>query len=153
MLVADNDFGSFPNLIKITNAWKPDWLKDGVQVPTRDPSTLHPVFVTPNKLIRCTRDEFYDANIHHVSKKAVISSAFYQLDELDHAWLQTVNEERECLGEEKIQDWMIENIFEIAEEIAYIKSKDETLSNEKKSIEFDENTRCDVCLSVSFVTF
>nr|VZI46322.1 unnamed protein product [Spirometra erinaceieuropaei] len=163
MLVADNDLGNFPDLIKITNAWKPDWLKDGVQVPTRDPSTLPPVFVKkanlptvkrktatfplPNKLIRCTRDEFYDANLHHVSKKGVISSVFYQLDELDNAWLQTVNEERECLGEERIQDWMIESVFETAEEIAYIKSKDDALSNEEKPIEFDENTRCDVCLS------
>ncbi|VDD82588.1 unnamed protein product [Mesocestoides corti] len=148
MMVADNDIGCYPNLIKISNNWKPDWLKDGVQVPTRDDSLLPSACVQPDKLIRCSRDEFYAPAVHHVSKKGIGALVCYNLDDLDYAWLATVNEERECLCEEKVQDWMLEDVMEAAEQICFIKSRlDSSALEVNKNPEFDENARCDICQS------
>ncbi len=106
----------------------------------------------PDKLIRHCRDELYDPEVHHVSKKGVGALPIYQFDDLDAAWLGTVNEERECLGEDRIHEWMLEDVVEAAEEAYCIKRRtanpaDESLNN----LEFDEDARCDICQSVGLI--
>lgn len=71
---------------------------------------------------------------------------------MDTTWLAIVNEERECLGGNRIQEWMLENVMEAAEEICYIKRRTAS-AIEAESVnnpEFDANARCDICQSVCF---
>ncbi|KAH9282793.1 Protein Jade-1 [Echinococcus granulosus] len=163
MLVANNDQLERSKLIKITNIWRPDWLKEGVQVASGKHSSMSafpkkadlPVVkrkITscslPDKLIRCFRDEHYNPDVHHVSKKGIVASPVYNIDDLDQAWVTTVNEERTRLQQERIQDWMLEDVLDAAEQICFVKSHLSTLTDEGlKNLEYDEDAKCDVCQS------
>ncbi|VDM16260.1 unnamed protein product [Hydatigera taeniaeformis] len=102
----------------------------------------------PGKLIRCFRDEHYNPNVHHVSKKGIIASPTYNIDDLDQAWVVTVNEERARLQQEKIQDWMLEDVLDAAEQICFVKSRLNALTDQGlKNLEYDEDAKCDICQS------
>ncbi|KAL5970526.1 Protein Jade-1 [Taenia solium] len=147
MLVANNDQLERNKLIKITNVWRPDWLKEGVQVASGKHSFVS-ASPKPGKLIRCFRDEHYNPDVHHVSKKGIVASPAYNMDDLDQAWVATVNEERARLQQEKIQDWMLEDVLDAAEQICFVKSHLIALTDEGfKNLEYDEDAKCDICQS------
>lgn len=65
--------------------------------------------------------------------------------------MATVNEERARLQQEKIQDWMLEDVLDAAEQICFVKSHLSTLTDEGfKNLEYDEDAKCDICQSVCF---
>ncbi|VDK35827.1 unnamed protein product [Taenia asiatica] len=147
MLVANNDQLVRTKLIKITNVWRPDWLKEGVQVASGKHSFMS-ASPKPGKLIRCFRDEHYNPDVHHVSKKGIVAAPVYNMDDLDQAWVATVNEERARLQQEKIQDWMLEDVLDAAEQICFVKSHLSALTDEGlKNLEYDEDAKCDICQS------
>ncbi|CAL8069851.1 unnamed protein product [Calicophoron daubneyi] len=73
--------------------------------------------------------------------------SWYQMDDLDYCWISTVNEERECLGQDLIKDWMLEEVIESLEYLTYVRMHGMLKKLEAQALEFDENARCDVCLS------
>lgn len=93
-------------------------------------------------------DDNFDSNKHCLAEKN-FKCSFYHLDDLDYAWIFTVNEERECLGQVLLEDWMLEAILSTLEYLAYVKMDEKMKEIELHDLEFDENARCDICLSVS----
>ncbi|CAH8536735.1 unnamed protein product [Heterobilharzia americana] len=145
------------------NSWKPEWQREGVQVPVKNANDQpRPVFkklnlncpkrhanrlVMPEKLrVECV-DENYDEAIHCLVDKKIKKASYYHVDDLDYAWIATVNEERECLGQVLIEDWMLEKIITTLEYLTYIKMREKIKEIDVQCLEFDENARCDICLS------
>ncbi|KAL5110854.1 Protein Jade-1 [Taenia crassiceps] len=88
------------------------------------------------------------ADLPVVKRKGIIASPAYNMDDLDHAWVATVNEERARLHQEKIQDWMLEDVLDAAEQICFVKSHLSALTDEGlKNLEYDEDAKCDICQS------
>lgn len=102
----------------------------------------------PEKFVRSSRDVFYNAELHHLSKKGVIPPPVYSIDNLDHAWLATVNEERARKKEAKVLDWMLEDVIEASEQICLVKMLAEALANG-----INEESKCDVCRGVGYPVF
>lgn len=76
------------------------------------------------------------------------------MDDLDQAWIATVNEERLHHKQEKIQDWMLEDVLEAAEQICFLKTHLSALNGEpNKDLEFDEDAKCDICQSVDSLSY
>lgn len=81
-----------------------------------------------------------------VKKKKI--APYYNIDDLDYSWIATVNEERECLGQVLVEDWMLEKVISTLEYLTYVKMREKIKEIDMQSLEFDENARCDICLSV-----
>ncbi|KAF7250727.1 hypothetical protein EG68_08410 [Paragonimus skrjabini miyazakii] len=150
-------------LVLIENNWRSEWHRNGVQVPVHSLDELtnassrkvqcsktnrHLLYtLRPAKLWHDTKDARYDVAIHCVPDEKARSLSPYHIDKLDYAWIFVVNEERECLDLPLIQDWMLEEIMETLEHITYIKMQEKIKELEVVALEFDENAKCDVCLS------
>ncbi|KAH8875546.1 Protein Jade-1 [Schistosoma japonicum] len=163
MISADSECGRKDNLVHILNSWKSEWHREGVQVPVKDAkSQPRPVYkkldisnpkrycsrlIMPEKLrVDCIGDN-YNENIQLLVDKKIKRAPYYTVDDLDYSWISTVNEERECLSQVLIEDWMLEKVISTLEYLTYVKMRERIKEIDVQSLEFDENARCDICLS------
>ncbi|CAH8535124.1 unnamed protein product [Schistosoma bovis] len=162
MISADSECGRKDNLVLILNSWKSEWYREGVQVPVKDassqprpvykklditcPKRRCPRFIMPEKLrVESTGGNFNETTHMLVKKKKI--APYYNIDDLDYSWIATVNEERECLGQVLVEDWMLEKVISTLEYLTYVKMREKIKEIDMQSLEFDENARCDICLS------
>ncbi|VDP47540.1 unnamed protein product [Schistosoma curassoni] len=107
MISADSECGRKDNLVLILNSWKSEWYREGVQVPVKDASSQPRPVYKPDKLrVESTGGNFNETTHMLVKKKKI--APYYNIDDLDYSWIATVNEERECLGQVLVEDWMLE---------------------------------------------
>ncbi|KAM3178245.1 hypothetical protein ACTXT7_002954 [Hymenolepis weldensis] len=130
-------------LIKITSVMRPKYIQDGIQIVSGNPPLTDPA-PKPEKLVRSSRDAFYNPQLHHISKKGVVPPPIYNIDNLDYAWLSVANEERVKNNEEKLAEWMLEDVIEAAEQICHVKMLSEALANG-----ISDESKCDVCRDLS----
>nr|CAH8848257.1 unnamed protein product [Trichobilharzia regenti] len=163
MINADGECGNRDDLVMILNTWKSEWHREGVQVPVKDPSSLpKPIFkkldtsrtkrrssrfVMPDKLRVELVDGNFDDTIHCVVDKKIKKASYYHIDDLDQAWISTLNEERQCLGQTPIKEWMLEKVITTLEYLTYVKMREKIKEIDMQCLEFDENARCDICQS------
>ncbi|CAH8848316.1 unnamed protein product [Trichobilharzia szidati] len=163
MINADSECGNRDDLVVILNTWKSEWHREGVQVPVKDPSSLpKPSFKkldSPGTKRRCSRfvmpdklrveyvDGNFDDTIHCVVDKKIERASYYHMDDLDEAWISTLNEERQCLGQTSIKEWMLEKVITTLEYLTYVKMREKIKEIDMQCLEFDENARCDICQS------
>ncbi|XP_033632001.1 protein Jade-3-like [Asterias rubens] len=139
----------------ITDTWKQEWEK-GVQVPV-NPSSIPSVtceqskewqpvnFKLPRKLIcmsggTAEQEDFADAHL-----KKLESVCLYDLDEVDEQWLESVNQERDEMGDPPIDEFTMEQIIEECEMQCH-KNMDHAMQTEEGlGIEYDDDVICDVC--------
>lgn len=103
------------------------------------------------KLWHLDHDDNFDEAKHIIVDLKKQYFPIYQIDDLDYSWIAIVNEERECLGEPLLYDWMLEEMIETLEHMCYVKMNEKVRELEMQSLEFDENAKCDICLHVSFI--
>ncbi|CAH8498042.1 unnamed protein product, partial [Schistosoma turkestanicum] len=163
MISADSECGRKDNLVLILNSWKSEWYREGVQVPVKDashqprpvykkldvscPKRRCPRFVMPEKLRVESPGDNFDERTHILVDKKIKTAPYYHVDDLDYSWISTVNEERECLGQVLVEDWMVEKVISTLEYLTYVKMREKIKEIDVQSLEFDENARCDICLS------
>ncbi|VUZ51488.1 unnamed protein product, partial [Hymenolepis diminuta] len=109
MMHCDPKFIGEGKLIKITSVMRPKYIQDGIQIVSGNPPLTDPApkkanlpvvkrknnsIPLPEKLVRSSRDAFYNPQLHHISKKGVVPPPIYNIDNLDYAWLSVANEER-----------------------------------------------------------
>ncbi|THD18864.1 Protein Jade-1 [Fasciola hepatica] len=164
MLSSESEVGKSDHMVLIENPWKSEWHKNGVQVPVHILSELPAPFfrktdvpAVSRKVAVCTSsaklwheedDGRYNPDIHCLFNE-IRRSPVYHIDEFDRVWVKTTNEERECLGEALISEWMLEDVIEALEHLTFLRMQEKIKELEGEALEFDENARCDVCLSVT----
>ncbi|KAA0196496.1 PHD finger protein rhinoceros [Fasciolopsis buskii] len=164
ILSSESEVGKSDHMVLIENPWKSEWHKNGVQVPvqliselpvpffrkTDIPSIDRKVAVcpSPGKLWHEEEDSRFNPDIH-ILFNLTRRSPVYRIDEFDQVWVTTTNEERECLGEALISEWMLEDVIEALEHLTFLRMQEKIKELEGEALEFDENAKCDVCLSVS----
>lgn len=67
----------------------------------------------------------------------------YNIDPLDFAWLQLMNRERAACGLKELSEEVLERVVDDLETRCH-----NNLQSSQLGIEYDEDTQCDVCLSV-----
>ncbi|KAM7537949.1 hypothetical protein Aperf_G00000076637 [Anoplocephala perfoliata] len=139
MMECDPKLISEGKLLKITSSMRPKYIQDGIQIISGNSSLPDPT-PKPEKLVRSSRDAFYDPELHHISKKGVVLPPVYNIDNLDQAWLATVNEERVEKKKARVLEWMLEDVIEASEQICLVKMLSEALANG-----ISEESKCDVC--------
>ncbi|CAH8627010.1 unnamed protein product [Dicrocoelium dendriticum] len=143
-------------LTLIENNWRSEWHRNGVQVPVCPMGEIpRPVYrrISCQNLEHAMRTTQIQQAVHSVGVRGQTSLTIsrkapaYHLDNLDCAWISTVNEERECLDMVLITDWMLEVVMEALEHLTYVKMHEKLKELEAQTLEFDENAKCDVCQS------
>ena len=112
--------------------------------------TIIVFYVRPKtKYIRITKDDKFDAELHHLSSAPAQSDAAcsYDLDECDVAWLRVINGERAACGLAPVTEDQLERVVERLELRCWDKTQAILRDEEGLGIEYDENVICDVCRS------
>uniref|UniRef100_A0A182TNW0 PHD finger protein rhinoceros n=1 Tax=Anopheles melas TaxID=34690 RepID=A0A182TNW0_9DIPT len=147
----------------INDQWKQEWER-GVQVPVNPDSLPEPSVATlqesyfkkrhdfklpKNKYIRITKDENFTHDQHYLSNTPAIAEnvCYYDLDQIDAAWLKVLNGERNLAGLVPVTDEQFERVIEELEGRCLDKIQAIMKTEEGLGIEYDENVICDVCRS------
>ncbi|KAI4503528.1 hypothetical protein M0802_000931 [Mischocyttarus mexicanus] len=147
----------------ITDQWKQEWER-GVQVPVNPDSLPEPMvtvtqtsplklqhgeFKLPKKLIRISRDDYFNSEDHHLSTtpSRAEKACAYDLDDTDIAWLDILNGERAQSGQIPITESELEHVIEELEVRCWERIQTIVKNEEGLGIEYDENVICDVCRS------
>ncbi|KAF8781406.1 Protein Jade-3 like protein [Argiope bruennichi] len=160
MKLPDNEPLAPDDYIEITDSWKLEWEK-GVQVPVKPKSLPQPnvheirkrnrmsSFKLPKKLIRFTRDRFFNPDHHVMSYTNTLAerTCRYDMEDVDYHWLMSVNQQREDYGLQPIEESFFEQIFEEFEDQSFENFQEAIKSEEGLGIEYDEDAICDVCRS------
>ncbi|GAA57550.1 protein Jade-1 [Clonorchis sinensis] len=163
MVSPEAEVGKSDSLILIENNWRSEWHRNGVQVPVLPLSAMRrsgcrriavngnprklPYKTNPSKLWHDMNDQRFDDSLHCILDVRKRTPSSYQIDNLDYAWISIVNEERDCLDLPVITDAMLEDIMEALEQLTFLKMHQKLKELEAQTLEFDENARCDICLS------
>ncbi|CAG5136866.1 unnamed protein product, partial [Candidula unifasciata] len=101
----------------------------------------------PRKYLHEKADETYQACQHELTNMQEVADAIvrYDLDDQDVIWLQLVNDDREEMGLQLINEWNLERMIEELENQCYIKTNALKKTEEGLGIEYDEDVACDVC--------
>ncbi|KAG5329422.1 RNO protein, partial [Acromyrmex charruanus] len=146
----------------ITDQWKQEWER-GVQVPVSpdalpqprvtvtqtSPLKLQAEFKLPKKLIRISRDDYFNSEDHHLSTTPTRAekACAYDLDDTDIAWLEVFNGERAQAGQPPVTESQLERVIEELEVRCWERIQTIVKNEEGLGIEYDENVICDVCRS------
>ncbi|XP_054706926.1 PHD finger protein rhinoceros-like [Uloborus diversus] len=144
----------------IEDPWKPEWEK-GVQVPVYPEALPEPSlriirkkskeanFKLPKKLIRFTRDAFFNPEMHVMSYTNTLAerTCRYDMDDVDIQWLRLINEDREDFGLLPLEENVFEQVIEEFEAQAYVNFQEAIKSEAGLGLEYDEDAICDVCRS------
>ncbi|XP_028657499.1 protein Jade-1 [Erpetoichthys calabaricus] len=141
----------------LADSWRQEWEK-GVQVPVSPESVPIPgvrtiaekekavMFTRPRKYIRSPGSE--PPELGYVDIQTLADSMCrYDLNEMDAAWLELINEEFEDMGMPKIDELTMERVMEEFERRCYDNMNHAIETQEGLGIEYDEDVVCDVCQS------
>ncbi|KAJ8336219.1 hypothetical protein SKAU_G00395620 [Synaphobranchus kaupii] len=141
----------------LADPWRQEWEK-GVQVPVSPQSIPQPVvrtlaergkavtFTKPKKLIRLPGSEPPVLGYVDICTLAD-SMCRYDLNEVDVAWLELVNEEFREMGMQMLDEITMERVLEEFERRCYDNMNHAMETEEGLGIEYDEDVVCDVCQS------
>ncbi|KAH9519895.1 Protein Jade-1 [Bulinus truncatus] len=159
MKMADTEILFDDEYLVISDPWRQEWEK-GVQVPVNEeeipPSVIGEVkkksktgdFKLPHrKFLHEKQDETYQATHHELTHMQELAEQIvrYDLDDQDVTWLELVNEDREEMGLQVINEWNMERMIEELENQCYVKTNALKKTEEGLGIEYDEDVACDVC--------
>ncbi|VDP84221.1 unnamed protein product [Echinostoma caproni] len=142
ILSSESEAGKSEHMVLIENPWKSEWHKNGVQVPVHALHELPVPSFRYEKLWHEEEDDRYNSGLHCLNKE-IRRMPVYHIDDFDQAWVTTANEERECLGEALISDWMLEEVIEALEHLTFLRMQEKIKELEGEALEFDENAKCD----------
>ncbi|KAG8191979.1 hypothetical protein JTE90_002249 [Oedothorax gibbosus] len=160
MKMPDNEPLSSDDYWLIEDSWRPEWER-GVQVPVFPEALPKPDarilrkrskeahFKLPKKLIRFTRDSFFNPEVHVMSYTNTLAerTCRYDMDDIDLQWLTSVNQDREDFGLQPLEETFVEQVIEELEVQAYVNFQEAIKSEEGLGVEYDEDAICDVCRS------
>ncbi|XP_043916367.1 protein Jade-1 [Protopterus annectens] len=141
----------------LADAWRQEWEK-GVQVPVNSEAAPEPgaraiaekekrvTFVRPRKYILSSGSQPPEPGYVDIRTLAE-GVCRYDLDDVDVAWRELVNEELQEMGMNSIEEYTMERVMEIFEQECYDNLKLAIESEEGLGIEYDEDVVCDVCQS------
>ncbi|KAK6975597.1 Protein Jade-1 [Biomphalaria glabrata] len=159
MKMADTEILFESEYFVISDPWRQEWEK-GVQVPVNEeeipPITIRDMrknaktgdFKLPlRKYLHEKVDDTYQAGIHELTGMQDLAEQIvrYDLDDQDVTWLELVNDDREEMGLQLINEWNMERMIEELENQCYIKTNALKKTEEGLGIEYDEDVACDVC--------
>ncbi|XP_048192245.1 protein Jade-3 [Perognathus longimembris pacificus] len=140
-----------------TDTWKEEWEK-GVQVPANLDTLPQPSirilpekvnsvpFVRPRKYIRCSSSDPEDPDSVNIMELSA-ATCRYDLDDMDIIWLQELNHDLSEMGQESVNETLMEKIIEALERICHERMSHAIKTVEGLGIEYDEDVICDVCRS------
>lgn len=141
----------------LADSWRQEWEK-GVQVPVNPEVIPKPeasaiaekektvTFVRPRKYILSSGSQPPEPGYVDIRTLAE-GVCRYDLDDVDVAWLELVNEELQEMGMTDIEEYTMERVMETFEQECYDNLKHAIESEEGLGIEYDEDVVCDVCQS------
>ncbi|XP_078066438.1 protein Jade-1 [Mustelus asterias] len=141
----------------LADSWRQEWEK-GVQVPVSPESVPQAtvriteekdkavMFARPRKYIHSSGSEPPElgyVDIHTLAE----SVCRYDLDDMDVAWLNLLNEEFKGMGMTELDEFTMEKVMEDLERRCYDNMNHAIETEEGLGIEYDEDVVCDVCQS------
>ncbi|XP_012943528.1 PHD finger protein rhinoceros [Aplysia californica] len=159
MKLADTEILYEGEYVVISDPWRQEWEK-GVQVPVNEeeipPLSIQDIRpkekngdfkIPPRKYLHEKSDETYVSVLHELTGMQEVAEHIvrYDLDDQDVTWLQLVNEDREEMGLQLINEWNLERMIEELENQCYAKTNAVKKTEEGLGIEYDEDIACDVC--------
>ncbi|XP_018092192.1 protein Jade-1 isoform X1 [Xenopus laevis] len=141
----------------LADPWRQEWEK-GVQVPVNPefiPETIARVIAEKDKVVTFTRPRKYihssgsePPEVGYVDIQTLADAVCrYDLNEMDVAWLQLINEEFKEMGMQQLDEYTMEQVLEEFEKKCYDKMNHAIETEEGLGIEYDEDVVCDVCQS------
>ncbi|XP_072261923.1 protein Jade-1 isoform X2 [Pyxicephalus adspersus] len=141
----------------LVDPWRQEWEK-GVQVPVNPELILEPVarvmadnekvvtFSRPRKYIHSSGSD--PPELGYVDIRTLAEGVCrYDLNEMDVAWLELINEEFKEMGLPQLDEYMMERAMEVFEQKCYDNMSHAIETEEGLGIEYDEDVVCDVCQS------
>ncbi|GFS04044.1 protein Jade-3 [Elysia marginata] len=159
MKLADTEILYESEYVVISDPWRQEWEK-GVQVPVNEEEIMQVVInklehkkgkedfkIPPRKLMHECSDEIFEPTKHELTGMQEMAEQIvrYDLDDQDVRWLELVNEDREEMGLQLINEWNLERMVEELENQCYTKTNALKKTEEGLGIEYDEDVACDVC--------
>ncbi|KAM3940795.1 protein Jade-1 isoform 2-T4 [Leptodactylus fuscus] len=141
----------------LADPWRQDWEK-GVQVPVNPEFILEPVarvITEKDKVVTYTRPRKYihssgsdPPELGYVDIHTLADGVCrYDLNEMDVAWLEMINEDFKDMGMPQLDEYVMERIMEELEQRCYDNMNHAIETEEGLGIEYDEDVVCDVCQS------
>ena len=165
MKLPDNEPLTADDYWTVTDTWKQEWER-GVQVPFKpeelplprvsrvgNPPQSANRFAFPKKLMSMSRNSnVYSPETHQITPMSLRAEQVcsYDLDEMDHRWLNAFNGERALKGNAGISELELEQAIQQMERQCWEKINSTLKSNEQQD-EQDDSIICDVCRSVSYL--
>ncbi|WAQ98834.1 JADE1-like protein [Mya arenaria] len=161
MKLADSEQLNAEDYLLIADTWRQEWER-GVQVPVNATAILPVVkqevtdkpkstgdFKMPKKFLHALKDETYQLGQHELTGMSQLSEQVvrYDLDDLDVAWLQLLNEQRVECGDAEILEWTMERVIEALEAQCHENMDTKKKTEEGLGIEYDEDIVCEICQS------
>ncbi|XP_072351663.1 protein Jade-1 isoform X2 [Scyliorhinus torazame] len=141
----------------LADSWRQEWEK-GVQVPVSPESVPQTtvritdemekavIFARPRKYIHSSGSE--PPELGYVDIRTLAESVCrYDLDDMDVAWLNLLNEEFKGMGMTELDEFTMEKVMEDLERRCYDNMNHAIETEEGLGIEYDEDVVCDVCQS------
>uniref|UniRef100_UPI00398E66CC protein Jade-1-like isoform X2 n=1 Tax=Pristiophorus japonicus TaxID=55135 RepID=UPI00398E66CC len=141
----------------LADSWRQEWEK-GVQVPVSPESVPQAtvritdekekavIFARPRKYIHSSGSE--PPELGYVDIRTLADSVCrYDLDDMDVAWLDLLNEEFKGMGMTELDEFTMERVMEELERRCYDNMNHAIETEEGLGIEYDEDVVCDVCQS------
>ncbi|KAM6921062.1 protein Jade-3 [Xenentodon cancila] len=157
MKLPDSHHVSPEDYYLLADTWKQEWEK-GVQVPASPDSIPEPsvrvlteeskevLYCHQKKYIQCSSQESTEPGYVNI-KELAEAMCRYDLDDMDLYWLHALNRELDRMGEEPIDELMMERAMEALERQCHDNMKHAIETVEGLGIEYDEDVICDVCRS------
>ncbi|KAM4810139.1 protein Jade-1 [Rhinophrynus dorsalis] len=141
----------------MTDPWRQEWEK-GVQVPVNPetiPLPVARVIAETDKVVAYTRPRKYihssgsePPELGYVDIQTLADAMCrYDLNEMDVAWLELINEEFREMGMPQLDEYVMERAMEEFEQRCYDNMNHAIETEEGLGIEYDEDVVCDVCQS------
>lgn len=141
----------------LADPWRQEWEK-GVQVPVSQDAITEPAareIAPKDSLVTFTRSKKYIRSSDTESpepgyidiKTLAEGVCRYDLNDMDVAWLELVNEEFKDLGIPELDEYTMEKTMELFEQKCYDNMNHAIETEEGLGIEYDEDVVCDVCQS------
>ncbi|KAM5192776.1 protein Jade-1 isoform 1-T3 [Mantella aurantiaca] len=141
----------------LVDPWRQEWEK-GVQVPVNPELILEPVaraITEKEKMVTYSRPRKYihssgsdPPELGYVDIRTLAEGVCrYDLNEMDVAWLELINEEFREMGMPQLDEYMMERAMEELEQKCYDNMNHAIETEEGLGIEYDEDVVCDVCQS------
>ncbi|XP_053317261.1 protein Jade-1 isoform X2 [Spea bombifrons] len=141
----------------LADPWRQEWEK-GVQVPVNPefiPEPIARVLAEKEKVVTYSRPRKYvhssgtePPELGYVDIRTLADGVCrYDLNEMDVAWLELINEDLREMGMAQFDEYLMERVMEEFEQRCYDNMNHAIETEEGLGIEYDEDVVCDVCQS------